>query len=135
MDAGYGKCWFQTKEHAAELWRSILHFHNVRYEIGCFTIMSNHCHLVMRPFDGFDLEEQIGAIKSVTSHFVCRKESLNEPLWQQEAYDRIVRDDEYLYRVVQYIGANPRRTGIPKEKVQRWMNPEWQELGWSFRDQ
>ena len=43
-------------ECADELERSILQFHKERYEIGCFTIMANHCHMVIRPFDGHDLE-------------------------------------------------------------------------------
>lgn len=47
MDAGHGRCWFKNKRYAKELHRSILHFHGTRYEIGCFVIMANHCHLVM----------------------------------------------------------------------------------------
>ena len=54
MDAGYGRCWFRQPECAAELHRAILHFHEQRYDVGCFVIMANHCHLVMRPLSGFD---------------------------------------------------------------------------------
>lgn len=132
MDAGHGACWFRQPQYAAELQRAILHFHQQRYEIGCFVVMANHCHLVMRPFDGFSLEVELGSIKSVTSIYVNRRESQAGFLWQQESYDRIIRDEEHLYRVVQYIGDNPRRAGIPRSQWHRWINPAWQSAGWRF---
>ena len=60
MDAGYGKCRFRDDAYADELHRRILHFHMQRYEIGCFVIMANHCHLVIRPLELFDLRTRIG---------------------------------------------------------------------------
>ncbi|KAA1262313.1 Transposase IS200 like protein [Rubripirellula obstinata] len=135
MDAGYGQCWFRRACYAKELWRSILHYHTQRYQVGCFTIMGNHCHLVMRPFAQIELEQEVGSIKSVTARFIGKREQRKGPLWQQEAYDRIIRDDEHLYRVVQYIGANPGRAGIPPNEWHRWINPEWKAAGWDFNDQ
>jgi len=132
LDAGHGKCWFAKPEYSAELHRSILHFHEKRYEIGCLAILGNHCHLIMRPYENYDLEDEVGAIKSVTSHFVNRREKLTGELWFAEFYDRIIRDAEHLWRVVQYIGDNPRRAGIAREKWVRWFNPTWQALGWDF---
>lgn len=134
MDAGYGKCWFRQPVYANELQRSILHFHEQRYDVGCFVIMANHCHLVIRPLDDFELEDEVGAIKNVTAIFVNKHESLSGALWQQESYDRIIRDEEHLYRVVQYIGANPRRAAIPIDKWHRWINPVWQAVGWDFHE-
>jgi REP element-mobilizing transposase RayT len=135
MDSGYGRCWFRRPEFAAELNRAILHFHDRRYGIGCFVIMPNHCHLVIRPFELYKLEDEVGSMKSVTARFVNRTESVAGELWQQESYDRIIRDEEHLYRVVQYLGANPRRAGLPRESWRRWLNPVWQSIGWDFRDE
>lgn len=132
MDAGYGKCWFQQDDYSAELHRSLLHFHNQHYEVGCFVIMANHCHLTMRPFDNFDLEEELGAIKRTTARFVNSHEELSGKLWQEECYDRIIRDEEHLYQVVQYIGRNPSTAGIPQERWRRWINPVWVANGWNF---
>jgi len=109
MDAGYGKCWLRDKSCAAELQRSLLHY-----------------------LDSIQLEEEIGAIKRVTARFINQRERNGGALWQQEAYDRIIRDEEHLYKVVQYVGANPERAGIPKNDWRRWVNPEWQVQGWDF---
>jgi len=135
MDAGHGECWFRQPQYADELHRTILHFHEARYEIGCFVIMANHCHLVIRPFDDCELEEEVGSMKSVTANFVNKREERRGSLWQQESYNRIIRDEEHLYRVVQYIGINPRQAGIAHEDWNRWINPKWQALGWDFHDE
>lgn len=134
LDAGHGACWFARPEYAAELERAILHFQQQRYEVGCYAVMGNHCHLVIRPFESFSLEDEIGALKKASAYFVSRRESLHGEFWQQETYDRIVRDEEHLYRVVQYVGANPRRAGLPREQWRRWMNPAWQAAGWDFQE-
>ena len=134
MDTGHGDCWFRQPKYASELHRAILHFHEQRYEIGCFVIMSNHCHLVIRPFDGHPLEDEVGAIKGIVANNINNCERKSGVLWQQESYDRIIRNEEHLYRVVQYIGTNPRRAGIDFDDWNRWMNPQWQALGWDFHD-
>ena len=134
MDAGYGRCWFLRPKYAAELKRAILHFDGQRYQIGCFALMANHCHLVVRPFDLHELEKEVGSMKSVTAHFINNAEALAGELWQEESYDRIIRDEEHLYRVVQYIGSNPGRAGVPRESWWRWVNPGWQVLRWDFRE-
>lgn len=135
LDAGYGKCFFRNDEYAEELCRALLHFHEERYELGCFVIMANHCHLTMRPFDDYTLEHNLRDIKSVVARYVNRRERHAGPIWQQESYDRIIRDEEHLYRVVQYIGANPRKARVDPANWHRWLNPEWARLGWRFEEE
>lgn len=134
LDRGGGACWLRERTFADELQRSILHYHEKRYQVGCFAIMANHCHLTMRPFEGWSLENEVGMIKKVVADSIIKQRGAASPLWQEESYDRIIRDEEHLYRVVQYIGANPRRAGLPLEKWHRWINPEWHACGWNFQD-
>ena len=134
MDAGFGNCWLTREEYSAELRRSLLHFHQERYELGCFVIMSNHCHVVIRPLESHKLEDEIGSIKSITSRMIKRGEKEANAIWAQESYDRIIRDEEHLYRVVQYIGANPWKARLPRDQWNRWMNPDWTKLMWDFVD-
>ncbi len=134
LDAGSGACWFRDQCYANELQRALLHFHDKRYEMGCFTIMANHCHLIMRPFDGISLEKEVGMIKQVVARFINRRRGEENALWHEESYDRIIRDEEHLYRVLQYIGSNPRRAGVPREQWLRWIDPRWVAHGWNFVD-
>ena len=134
LDNGAGECHFKRKEFADELARSILHFQDQQYFVSCYVVMPNHCHLVIRPHVEFDLEDILGSIKGVVSRFVNKEIGTEGSLWQQESYDRIVRDEEHLYHVVQYIGNNPSLAGLPKSQWYRWVHPEWEKAGWGFRD-
>lgn len=134
LDSGFGKCLLRKPEYADELRRAILHFHDSRYDVGCFVTMANHCHLVIRPFDAFRLEDILGGIKRTVAAYMNRCEHQEGQLWQQESYDRIVRDEEHLYQVVQYIGNNPRKAKIAPALWDRWLNPKWQECGWHFEE-
>lgn len=134
LDAGHGACWLRDEECAAEALRAFLHFHGERFEMGAFVLMANHAHLVMRPFDDVSLEAEVGAMKKIIADHINTREQRVGSLWQEESYDRIVRDAEHLYRVVQYIGNNPRRAGVQQRDWRRWINPAWQEQGWDFCD-
>ena len=134
LDQGSGECHLRNPNFAKELERSILHFQNDRYHIACYVVMPNHCHLIMRPFGEHELEDLVGAIKGVTSRFVNRELGRKGDLWQQESFDRIVRDEEHLYNTIQYIGRNPRIADLPKSQWFRWIDPEWETLKWGFRD-
>ena len=134
LDLGAGKCHFKHKEFANELSRSILHFQNQRYFVGCFVVMPNHCHLAICPNQENDLEDILGSIKGVVSNFLNKANGTAGSLWRQECFDKIVRDEEHLYRVIQYIGNNPKVAGLPKSDWHRWISPTRAENGWGFRE-
>ena len=45
-----------------------------------------------------------------------------EALWQPESFDRIVRDEEHLYQIIQYIGRNPRLANLSPGESRLWLN-------------
>lgn len=51
---------------------------------------------------------------------------------QRESFDRIIRDAEHLYRVIQYIGRNPLKAGLSAAETALWIRPAWVECGWDF---
>ncbi|MCA9175248.1 MAG: transposase [Planctomycetales bacterium] len=134
IDAGHGACWLRQPRYAGKMIDTLMHSHQVHYELGCFAVMPNHVHLVVRPFGGVQLENLIGAIKTITAREINRREARSGPLWHQESYDRILRDEDHLWHVVQYIGRNPRQAGLPKHDWHRWLNPAWEPYGWRFVD-
>ena len=88
----------------------------------------------MKPMDGFELEEILDSIKGFVSRKVNALLGRLGKLWEQESYDRIIRDEEHLYRVIQYIGNNPAKAGYPKDDWVRWIHPAWDKQSWGFRD-
>lgn len=135
LDAGHGSCIFREPQFATEMADAILHFQEQRYLASAWVIMPNHCHLVIQPFDDWELEAILQGMKGTVARRVNLITGGTGSLWQQESYDRIVRDEEHLWQVVQYIGRNPQRSALPRERWRRWIHPEWHALGWRFADE
>jgi len=79
--------------------------------------MPDHVHLLLKPFvlaseKDFSLSKILQSIKGFSSREINRVKGTKGPLWQEESYDRIVRDyDEYLEKW-NYIRSNPVKTGL-----------------------
>lgn len=134
MDEGYGSCAFQESRFSQLMSESLLHFQDQRHFTACFVVMPNHVHAVMRPINGYELEDCLQRIKQFVSLRVQRALKMEESLWQQESCDRIIRDEEHLWNVVQYIGRNPSKAGLPRNQWVRWIHPDWKAAGWNFTD-
>lgn len=133
MDEGFGECVFRNHELAEEMSKSLLHFQNERCLTSCFAVMPNHVHVVMKPLGSFELEDVLEQVKRFVSRKVNTTLGRTGVLWEEESYDRIIRDEEHLYRVVQYIGRNPAKAGLPQDEWVRWMHSDWEQAGWGFR--
>jgi REP element-mobilizing transposase RayT len=134
LDQGYGDCVFRDRQLAEEMSRALLYFQNDRCLTSCFTVMPNHIHAIIKPLATFTLEELLKSVKQFVTRQVNTTIDRTGALWQEESYDRIIRDEEHLFRVVQYIGRNAANAGIPPEKRVRWLHPDWHGAGWHFRD-
>jgi hypothetical protein len=93
LDAGYGACHLRNPGRAATLEEALRHFQDERYFVGCWVIMPNHCHLVIRPFDNWPLETILQGIKGVVARRINLLIAGSGSLWQEESYDRIIRDE------------------------------------------
>lgn len=133
-DEGLGTCWLRDPQWVDELQQRLHHFQEARYFLPCYVILPNHCHLVMRPYSGHPLETTLQGIKAIVARAINRARGNEGSLWQEESYDRIVRDEEHLWRVVQYIGRNPSKANLPQAQWHRWIHPQWQAAGWRFHD-
>lgn len=136
LDQGYGSC------HLREIWASTIvadamhHFDGERYELGCFAVMANHVHGIVRPLDPATqpLERVLQSWKRFSAQQINERLGQDGAFWQEETFDRIIRDEEHLWNTIQYIGANPRLAGQSPDDCPRWIRPEWEELGWKFVD-
>ena len=101
-------------------------------ELDEYIVMPNHLHgiLVIRPGDADrsrpvptgeaktkSLSELIGAFKTTSSKRI-REGGLAFFQWQRSFHDHVIRDDEDLNRVREYIRENPARWALDEE------NPE-----------
>lgn len=133
LDQGTGSCVLRDLASSLKVHQSLQHFHGDRYELGASVVMPNHVHCVVRPLTATsELEEITGSWKSFTGRQLNLKLERHGALWQDESYDRIIRDEEHLWNCLQYIGRNPKKVGLNNESCQLWINPEWEKIGWKF---
>jgi hypothetical protein len=99
--------------------------------------MPNHAHALISPLQSkkYPLEKIIGSWKQYTAKRINERMGATEELWQDESYDRIVRDGEHLYRSLQNIGRNPEKAGLTRETCLLWVKPEWVVAGWRYEDE
>lgn len=134
LDQGLGDCVLRTPGVSEILADVMLQDDGQLQELGCYVLMPNHIHAVVRPMApaNSSLEDILQRWKGRSSFRINRHLKRNGTLWQRESYDRIIRDEEHLYRTIQYIGRNPRLAGLPLADYRLWIRPTWSNSGWTF---
>jgi type I restriction enzyme R subunit len=110
LDRGYGEC-LLAKPQAYEIVKaSLRHFDGKRYRLYSYVIMPNHVHLVFMPFGGRTVKELLHSWKSFTAHQINAALTREGKVWQDEYFDRYVRDVGHFGRVMRYVKHNdPKR--------------------------
>jgi putative transposase len=134
LDEGHGDCCLRQSAFAKLIVEAMHHFDGDRYELDCYVVMPNHVHVVLRPTQPKDhsLESILKSWKSHSGYRINERKESSGTVWQQESYDRILRDGEHLWRTIQYMGRNPEQAGLTFGSCPVWIRPEWVELGWRF---
>lgn len=120
LDAGHGDCWLGRPEVAPLVAESLQHFAGERYDLHAWTIMPNHVHVVLTPFEQHTLSEVLHSWKSYTgtkANAILGRSGGS--LWQRESYDHLVRNEEEFTRVCEYTVQNPVTAGLCKQ-VEDW---------------
>lgn len=136
LDEGSGSCRLAQPDLRKEVVDALHYFDDDRYELGGYVVMPNHVHVVVRPLNSVEhsLENILQGWKRHTAKRInqqCRRRGV---FWQEESFDRIIRDAEHLWRCLQYIGRNPRKAKLGVPQYSLWIRPEWESLGWRFED-
>ena len=82
------------------------------YQIYGFCIMPDHLHLIIRPSKEFDLSFVMRMIKGGFARKINRIKKQKGSLWQARYYEEVVRDENQLWRQVEYIHQNPVTAGM-----------------------
>lgn len=95
------------------------------YTLFAATIMPDHGHLLLRPDRGYDLSRIMKGTKGVSAHLVNKLRGTTGRIWQDESWDRIVRDQAELEEKLKYMLDNAVKRGLvedPWEWIGWWMN-------------
>ncbi|MFI5330749.1 MAG: transposase [Desulfobaccales bacterium] len=98
-----------------------------------WTIMPNHLHgiiFIYQPNAGgsrtaptipkpLPLSRLVGAFKTVSSKYInIVRQTLGAPFWQRGFYEHVIRHEEALNRIRNYIATNPVRWELDRENQQ-----------------
>jgi len=127
LDAGYGSCLLANTGSLKATTSALTHLDGQHYELIAYVVMPNHCHLVIHPQIGNKLETILQRRKSFIAREVNGLENRKGQLWHEESYDRIIRDESHLYRVIRYIENNPKKANLAHETYKLGISAKWKE--------
>lgn len=96
------------------------------YQLHAAVVMPDHVHLVLTPLEDnnrpISLPEILQEIKSVSAHRINRYLGRKGNLWQQESFDRAMREVENTLGRLEYVLGNPVRAGLATSPFDyRWL--------------
>jgi putative transposase len=90
------------------------------YALHAWVIMANHVHVLLTP------EQDLARVTHSLKRFTAREANVllgrvGEPFWQDESFDRVVRNDREFGKIVRYIEFNPVTAGLVRVPEEfRW---------------
>jgi thiamine-phosphate pyrophosphorylase len=103
------------------------------YALAAAMVMPDHIHLLLQPRRAFELSRVLKGMKGVSAKLVNESRGNNGSLWQDESWDRIVRDQAEFDEKLQYMLNNPVKRGLVADPwtYDGWYyNADWEtELG------
>ncbi len=86
--------------------------HDRFYTLVALVVMPDHIHVLLHALDGFDLSRILKGIKGVSARLINQNRGTSGQLWQEESFDRIIRDSMELDEKLNYIINNPVKAGL-----------------------
>jgi putative DNA methylase len=91
---------------------ALLHFDGLRYRLIAWVVMPNHVHVLIETIPGHALSDIIHSSKSFTAKAANRILKRTGVFWEQEYFDRVIRDENHFWNAVSYIQENPVKAGL-----------------------
>jgi len=91
---------------------ALLHYNDGKWKVYAAVILPDHVHALVQPLahpegGAYDLGGIIHSVKRFTVYQINRLRGTDGSLWQDERYDRIVRDEAEFLEKWNYIRNNP----------------------------
>ena len=124
-------------DSAKDIVLSSFHFHNgKKYVLYACVVMDDHAHCILQPMEiinktqarrpvppeYYSLSQITHSIKSYSANRIQKLLNIKGNIWQDENYDRIIRDENKYLGKMYYIVNNPLKPGlVEKPEDYRWL--------------
>ena len=117
VDRGYGACELGHPNAAAVVENNWLQFDGRRYRLFAWVVMPNHVHLLVEVWQT-PQSELLRNWKGFTTRRINHLFQRRGKLWQDDYWDRYIRDAEHFLKVRNYIENNPVKAGLVRSPEQ-----------------
>jgi putative transposase len=101
--------------------------HRIYYSLCAVIVMPDHAHIILKPKHGTGLYRIMKGIKGVSANLVNKSRGTRGSIWQDESFDRIIRDYDELLEKLNYMMYNP----VKKDLT----NDPWNYHGWFLNEE
>ncbi len=115
LDQCHGSCRLAQPDIRQVIVDALMHYDTQKWYVGDFVVMPNHVHGLFQPLNGHELETLLASVKGFTSSTLTKTGLKQGRFWQQENYDRLVRDRKELESWRKYIADNPTKIHASKD--------------------
>jgi putative transposase len=128
LDRGCGSCFLRDSQAAALVEENWLYSDGLDYRLLAWVVMPNHVHLLVEIWQTPQMQ-LVKNWKGFTARRLNRVFGRSGKLWQDDYWDRYIRNEEHCRKVVRYIESNPVKAGLVKSPEQ------WPFSSARFRDE
>lgn len=107
LDQGFGECVLRKPAAADVVKQVLMKFDGERYRHHAWVIMPNHAHMLVSLAEGVTLDDSLKAWKGVSARAVNVVLNRDGTLWQENYFDRLIRDPKHFFNTARYIRRNP----------------------------
>jgi putative transposase len=115
LDQGLGACWLRSDRIARIVEDAFLVFDGERYRLHAWTIMPNHVHVLLTVLPTTPLGTIVSSWKRFTARKANSEISRTGAFWQDDYWDRFIRNDDHFVATQSYIDLNPVKAGLVEE--------------------
>jgi primosomal protein N' (replication factor Y) len=130
-DEGHGSCLLRDAEVASIVEHALKHESGVRYRLFEWCVMPNHVHALIECLPGQSLSAILKSWKSFTAHQINTKLGLSGRVWQEEYFDRYIRDAGHFEAVRAYIRENPVKASLVSAAAKWRFGSAWAGGAWA----
>jgi REP element-mobilizing transposase RayT len=112
LDLGSGSCLLNDPANSQIVETALRRFDGERYRLASFVVMPNHVHVLFRPFQGQSLADIMKSWKGFTAREINKRSGKSGSLWQEEYWDRLIRNEQHYFKVDEYIRLNPSKARL-----------------------
>lgn len=107
LDTGYGSCQLRSDQCRRTLSQVLTAFEPDKYLHHAWVVMPNHVHTLTTLRAGTSLRHLVKAWKGTSARQINQLSGSHGSIWQEDYFDRLIRDGNHFATCVRYIRNNP----------------------------